>query len=180
MSAGSTVSSSAILACGPSHESRDRLKPRPRTADAQGSGYSLSVLERPGRRSDAQEVRVRALVVDDSRAIRSIIGRILSESGFEVTEATHGGEALECLRSAGPFDLAMVDWNMPEMNGYELVSAVRANPDWASMRIVMVTTETEMAQVSRALEAGADEYVMKPFTREILHAKLELLGLSMG
>jgi two-component system chemotaxis response regulator CheY len=121
---------------------------------------------------------VRALVVDDSRAIRSIIGKVLRESGFEVSEAAHGREALDHLRSSGLVELAMVDWNMPEMNGYEFVCAVRANLEWAGMRIVMVTTETEMAQVARALAAGANEYIMKPFTRDILQEKLQLLGLS--
>ena len=73
--------------------------------------------------------------------------------------------------------LALVDWNMPEMSGIELVEAVRADPAFASLRIVMVTTETELSQVSRALEAGADEYLMKPFTRDDVVGKLELLGL---
>ena len=74
--------------------------------------------------------------------------------------------------------LALVDWNMPEMSGIELVEAVRSDPAFSSLRIVMVTTETELSQVSRALEAGADEYLMKPFTRDDVVGKLELLGLS--
>jgi two-component system chemotaxis response regulator CheY len=118
------------------------------------------------------------LVVDDSRAIRTIIGRILKELGFEVEEAGHGKEALERLRQKGKVELALVDWNMPEMNGLDFLAAARANPDWRDMPIVMVTTETEMAQMARALEAGANEYVMKPFTKEVLCEKLQLLGLS--
>jgi len=120
---------------------------------------------------------VRALVVDDSRAIRSIIGKSVRELGFEVLEASHGGEALERLRSHGVVELALVDWNMPEMNGFDFLVAVRANPAWKDMIVVMVTTETEMSQMQRALEAGANEYVMKPFTRDVLREKLQLVGL---
>ncbi len=126
----------------------------------------------------SEEVGVRAMVVDDSRAIRSIIGKILRELGYEVVEAANGKEALERLQENGSLTLTLVDWNMPEMNGLEFVCAARANPAWAEMSIVMVTTETEMNQVARALEAGANEYVMKPFTREILLDKLQILGLS--
>ena len=120
---------------------------------------------------------MRALVVDDSRAIRTIIGKILRELGFEVLEACHGREGLDQMAS-GPVDLAMVDWNMPEMNGFEFLCAARANPAYSGTRILMVTTETEMSQVARALEAGADEYVMKPFTKDILIEKLQVVGLS--
>lgn len=120
---------------------------------------------------------MRALVVDDSRAIRSIIGKSVRELGFEVLEASHGGEALERLRSHGVVELALVDWNMPEMNGFDFLVAVRANPAWKDMIVVMVTTETEMSQMQRALEAGANEYVMKPFTRDVLREKLQLVGL---
>jgi two-component system chemotaxis response regulator CheY len=119
-------------------------------------------------------------VVDDSRAIRSIVGKLLTEIGFEITEAGNGREALACLERGEEFLLAMVDWNMPEMTGYELVRAVRANPAWSGLQIVMVTTQTEMSQVARALEAGANEYVMKPFTREVLIDKLQILGLSLA
>jgi len=125
-----------------------------------------------------KEAAVRALVVDDSRAIRSIIGKSVKELGFEVIEAGHGGEALERLRTHGVMDLALVDWNMPEMNGFEFVVAARANPAWKDMIILMVTTETEMSQMQLALEAGANEYVMKPFTRDVLREKLQLVGLA--
>jgi len=121
---------------------------------------------------------VRALVVDDSRAIRSIIGKTVRELGFEVLEAGHGGEALERLKIHGMVELALVDWNMPEMNGFDFLLAVRANPSWKDMIIVMVTTETEMSQMQRALEAGANEYVMKPFTKDVLREKLQLVGLA--
>ena len=120
---------------------------------------------------------MRVLVIDDSRAIRMILKRSLDEFGAEVAEAGHGAEAMQKLESGQRFDLALVDWNMPEMNGYEFVKAVRANPTWADMKICMVTTETETSQVVKALEAGANEYIMKPFTKEALQDKLNMLGV---
>ncbi|HEV7865303.1 MAG TPA: response regulator [Acidimicrobiia bacterium] len=123
---------------------------------------------------------MQAIVVDDSRAMRMLMGRLLKDIGFDVAEAGDGCQALDRLRehlAGSPVQLALVDWNMPEMSGIELVEAVRADPAFASLRIVMVTTETELSQVSRALDAGADEYLMKPFTRDDVVGKLELLGL---
>lgn len=121
---------------------------------------------------------MRAIVVDDSRATRTILKRALIREGFEVFEAGDGKQALEELSKTGPLDLALVDWNMPVMTGYELIQEVRARPTLDAMAIMMVTTETESSQVERALEAGANEYVMKPFTEEVLHEKLLLLGLT--
>jgi len=121
---------------------------------------------------------MRALVVDDSRAMRLILKQILRDLHFEVFEAAHGLEALERLREIGAVELALVDWNMPEMKGIDLVTEVRKQAGLARMKIMMVTTETEMEQVQRALTAGADEYVMKPFTREVILEKLGLLGLG--
>jgi len=102
----------------------------------------------------------------------------LKEIGFEVSEAGHGREALERLKEIGTPDLALVDWNMPEMDGFEFVRAVRADHAYDSMRLMMVTTETEMEQVAKALEAGANEYVMKPFTKDVILEKLDLLGIA--
>ncbi|HKK71024.1 MAG TPA: response regulator [Candidatus Krumholzibacteria bacterium] len=121
---------------------------------------------------------MRVLVIDDSRAIRMILKKTLKSIGAEVVEAGHGAEALEQLQGGEPFDLALVDWNMPEMNGYEFVKAVRKEDRYASMKLCMVTTETETAQVVKALEAGADEYIMKPFTKEALQDKLNMLGVT--
>ena len=122
---------------------------------------------------------MRALVVDDSKAIRLLIGRIMTEFGFDVDEAEDGQAALERL-AAGPLpDVMLLDWNMPRRTGFEVVQALRADARYAELRIVMVTTETEMSQVIRALEAGANEYVMKPFNRDILREKLELLALPV-
>lgn len=120
---------------------------------------------------------MKAIVIDDSRAIRSILGGMLRGLGFEISEAGNGREALMVLKANNPPDLALLDWNMPEMNGFELLQRVRANRAFDSMRIVMVTTETEMSQVAKALEAGANEYVMKPFTPDIIREKLQMVGV---
>jgi two-component system chemotaxis response regulator CheY len=120
----------------------------------------------------------KALVVDDSKTIRMIIRRILTELGYEVCEAVNGIEALKVLETEkATIKFVLADWNMPEMNGLELVRQLRQNPEFASMKVVMVTTETEMGQMVSALEAGANEYVMKPFTKDILTEKLELVGI---
>lgn len=120
----------------------------------------------------------RALVVDDSRALRRILGGMMRELGFEVSEAANGREALLQLHRQGAADIALVDWNMPEMNGLEFVQAVRSDPQFQSLPLMMVTTETEMEQVATALEAGANEYVMKPFDRQVIEEKLVLLGIA--
>jgi two-component system chemotaxis response regulator CheY len=90
---------------------------------------------------------MKALVIDDSRAMRMILRTALTDQGYEVTEASDGHKGLEALSQGGPFRLALVDWNMPNMNGYEFVVAVRAGEQHKEMKIVMVTTEVEMAQI---------------------------------
>jgi two-component system chemotaxis response regulator CheY len=120
----------------------------------------------------------RALVVDDSRAVRMVLSRILKELGYAVSEAANGREALTLLETQpAAVSLVLADWNMPEMNGLELLRALRKKPELASLAVVMVTTETELEQMAAALEAGANEYVMKPFTKEILVEKLQLAGI---
>ena len=121
---------------------------------------------------------MRALVVDDSRAIRGIVGRIVKAAGFEIVEAGNGREALDRLREGGgSIDLALVDWNMPVMDGLEFVKAARADGAYSDLPIIMVTTEAEVTQIEQALVAGASEYLMKPFSKEALAEKLALLGL---
>jgi two-component system chemotaxis response regulator CheY len=117
-----------------------------------------------------------ALVVDDSSTMRMILREFLKKLGFEVSEAGNGQEALDRLKAMGKADLVLVDWNMPVMDGVSFVRAVRADPGYATLPLLMVTTNTELSQVSMALEAGANEYIMKPFTREMVRQKLELLG----
>jgi two-component system chemotaxis response regulator CheY len=119
-----------------------------------------------------------ALVIDDSRAIRMILGRTLTRFGYEVVSAANGREALDLIHDNG-LDPAvvLVDWNMPEMNGLDFVKRLRSEPRYKSVPLMMVTTETEIEQMYRALEAGADEYVMKPFTDEVIADKLRILGV---
>jgi two-component system chemotaxis response regulator CheY len=120
----------------------------------------------------------KALVVDDSKTIRIIVGRTLKELGYEVCEAGNGKEALKVMASEKmAVNLVLADWNMPEMNGLELLKLLRQDPDLASLKVVMVTTETELDHMVSALAAGANEYVMKPFTKDILREKLELAGI---
>ena len=123
---------------------------------------------------------MRALVIDDSRAVRSIIREILKGFGFDVVEAANGREALDRLREMDHADLALVDWNMPEMNGLEFVRAVRAESIYDDMPMMMVTTESDMTNMILALESDANEYVMKPFTRDVLREKIELLGINLS
>lgn len=119
----------------------------------------------------------KAMVVDDSRAIRLILSKTLADLGYEVCQATNGKEAVAVIERENGISLVLVDWNMPEMNGLEFVQHVRSNPRFDQIPLMMVTTETEMPQMVRALQAGANEYVMKPFTKEIITDKLRLMGV---
>ena len=107
-----------------------------------------------------------------------IIGRTLRELGYEVCEAANGLEALAVIAvEKSEVRLVLVDWNMPEMNGLDLLKKLRQDPDLASLVVVMVTTETETDHMTEALTAGANEYVMKPFTKDILLEKLQMVGI---
>jgi two-component system chemotaxis response regulator CheY len=121
---------------------------------------------------------VQALVVDDSRAMRTILGKIVTSLGFDVITAVHGKDALDQLTAGARPQLMLLDWNMPEMNGYELLQCVRKDPAHAAAKIIMVTTETEMTRVVKALGAGLDAYVMKPFTKEAVVEQLERIGFG--
>jgi two-component system, chemotaxis family, chemotaxis protein CheY len=120
---------------------------------------------------------VRALILDDSRAMRMILRRIMDSAGFEVVEAADGQQGLDALASGPLPDVALVDWNMPGVDGLSFVKAVRGNPDYRAMTLMMVTTESEHDQVVRALAAGAHEYIIKPFTADAITDRLDLLGL---
>ena len=120
----------------------------------------------------------KALVVDDSKAVRMILAKILKELGYEVREAENGRGALEVIEAEkNTVALVLADWNMPEINGLDLLKRLRQNPELSSLVVVMVTTETGLDQMMAALEAGANEYVMKPFTKDILVEKLQLAGI---
>jgi len=116
------------------------------------------------------------LVVDDSRAIRSIGRRIVESLGMQVIEANDGAEALDACRQHPNVDAVLLDWNMPVMNGLEFLTQLRAE-ERPQPIVVMCTTENDFAHISTALAAGANEYVMKPFTEEILRDKLHEAGV---
>jgi two-component system, chemotaxis family, chemotaxis protein CheY len=121
---------------------------------------------------------MRALVVDDSRFIRNYLHSIFAECGIESVEAPDGEQGLACLRRDGPFTVALVDWNMPVKSGFDLLREARGDPAFDAMKIVMVTTEAENDHIEAALEAGADEYLVKPFDKEGLFDKLRMAGVE--
>jgi len=120
---------------------------------------------------------MKALIIDDSRAMRMVLRRIVTNAGFDVVEAGDGQAALDTLDEASLPDVALIDWNMPVMDGLQFVNAVRAQPAMRNITLMMVTTESEQSQIVRALAAGAHEYLIKPFTPEALLDKLSMLGL---
>lgn len=119
----------------------------------------------------------RALVVDDSGTIRAILQDILQNFGFEVHQADDGATALEWLKKNGPAEVTCLDWNMPNMNGIQVVRYVRSNPAYQKMPILMCTSEVELERVVEALKEGANEYIMKPFDQEAIGEKLTMMGL---
>ncbi|GJL53228.1 MAG: chemotaxis protein CheY [Nitrospirales bacterium] len=118
------------------------------------------------------------LVIDDSKAMRIILRQILESIGGHVEEAGNGRDGLRTLQSMARVDVVLVDWNMPEMSGLEFLKTMRADSAFPNAPVMMVTTETEVAQMEKALEAGANEYVMKPFTKDVIREKLQLLGIQ--
>jgi len=120
---------------------------------------------------------MRALIVDDSRFVRGFLRGLLEEKGIECEEAGDGQAGLARLSAGRQCDFALVDWNMPVMNGLEMLSRLRAE-GFTNLKVMMVTTEAESEFIVRALAAGADEYLMKPFDEEALNDKLMMLGLT--
>ena len=122
--------------------------------------------------------KTRILVVDDSAVIRSLLRHVVNSApGLEVVASAGDGQAgMDQLKSGVLFDLALVDWNMPVMNGLEMLKQMRAD-GFSDVKVMMVTTEAENDFILRALDAGADEYLMKPFDDEALTEKLAMLGL---
>ena len=121
---------------------------------------------------------MRDLVIDDFKPIRSLMAKILADVGFTVDEAANGLEALDLIKKE-KIGLALVDWNMPGMDGCEFVQEVRKDSAYKEMRMMMVTAETAMNKIAEALEAGADEYIMKPFSKEMIVEKLALMGIDI-
>jgi two-component system chemotaxis response regulator CheY len=123
---------------------------------------------------------MKMLIVDDSKAMRNFLQGIAAELSFETEAAEDGREGLNKLINndpRDPFAVALVDWEMPVMNGLELVQTVRRNRDFNSLKLMMVTTQNALENVTAALQAGADDYLMKPVTKELLEEKLQILGM---
>lgn len=123
---------------------------------------------------------MQALVVDDSRAMRMVLKKIMTSLGFEVLEAGHGLEALEQLKNNTDVGVCLVDWNMPEMDGLEFVKTMRGDHAYADIRVCMVSAENDMTKIARALMMGADEYAMKPVTKEIIVEKLDIMNVPVA
>lgn len=116
------------------------------------------------------------LIVDDSKVIRKVARRILEELNFEIREAVDGQDALNSCKEVMP-DVVLLDWNMPVMNGLDFLKTLRSTPGGDAPIVVFCTTENDMSHISAAINAGADEYIMKPFDREIIEAKFAQVGL---
>jgi two-component system, chemotaxis family, chemotaxis protein CheY len=116
------------------------------------------------------------LVVDDSSVVRKIARSILESMDFHITEAEDGEQALESCRETMP-DAVLLDWNMPVMDGYEFLGNLRRMPGGDAPKVVFCTTENGMDHISRALHAGANEYIMKPFDKDIVASKFQEVGL---
>lgn len=119
----------------------------------------------------------KCLIVDDSRVIRKVSRHILESLEFDVAEAENGQEALEACEQSMP-DLILLDWNMPVMSGIEFITKLRARGGGDGPKVVFCTTENDVAHIRAAIDAGADEYVMKPFDHETLQIKLQLVGMA--
>lgn len=118
---------------------------------------------------------MKALIVDDSSMLRMAVRKILGGIGVEYAEAANGQEAWDYLDKGGAANFMLLDWNMPVMNGYELLLKVRGDARFAGLTIVMLTTENQIEAIRKAIMAGANEYVMKPFTDEMLVEKLRMV-----
>ena len=116
------------------------------------------------------------LVVDDSAVIRKVARRILEGLSFRISEAEDGEQALAACRADMP-DAVLLDWNMPVMDGYEFLRELRRLPTGNAPKVVFCTTENDVVHIARALHAGANEYIMKPFDKEIVEAKFQEVGL---
>jgi two-component system, chemotaxis family, chemotaxis protein CheY len=123
---------------------------------------------------------MKALVIDDSSSMRMLLSRILNDMGVEVCTAVDGQDALSKLKSEGPFVFALVDWEMPVLDGMGFVKGAREDFDHEALKLIMVTSVNDIERVIEALEQGADEYIMKPFTKEALDEKLCLVGIELS
>lgn len=123
---------------------------------------------------------MRMLIIDDSKAMRGFLKALAEEFTFTTVEAVDGRDGLDTLIKndpSEPFDIALVDWDMPRMTGLEFVQFVRRNRDYDALKLMMVTTNNTEEKITMALEAGANDFLMKPVTKEALEEKLLILGL---
>jgi two-component system chemotaxis response regulator CheY len=125
---------------------------------------------------DQEKIMKQILVVDDSIVIRKVARRILEGMRFEITEAENGQDALNACTRRMP-DAILLDWNMPVMDGLQFLRELRRRPDGGAPKVIFCTTENDVAHIARAVNAGADEYIMKPFDREIIESKFQEIGL---
>jgi two-component system, chemotaxis family, chemotaxis protein CheY len=144
--------------------------------DRPESAATVSVGERRKPRTGRHNAMKTCLVVDDSSVIRKVARRILEGLEFEIAEAEDGEQALDVCQRSLP-DAVLLDWNMPKMDGYEFLRALRRLPGGDRPKVVFCTTENDVAHIARALHAGANEYIMKPFDKEIVEAKFQEVGL---
>jgi len=138
--------------------------------------YRKRQLESGDDRTKRGIVMKTCLIVDDSSVIRKVARRILEGLEFEIVEAEDGEQALDACRRQLP-EAILLDWNMPKMDGYEFLRSLRRLPGGDAPRVVFCTTENDVAQIARALHAGANEYIMKPFDKDIVEAKFQEVGL---
>jgi two-component system chemotaxis response regulator CheY len=120
---------------------------------------------------------MKLLIVDDSRTMRSILASYARPLGFTVFEAADGKAALEQIARHQPFEAILIDWDMPVMNGIELLQILRANPTYAGVKLMMVTAQSSLGAVTEAVGLGADDYLMKPLNEEMFHDKMRCLAL---
>jgi len=116
------------------------------------------------------------LIVDDSRVVRTVAGRIVKDLSFEVTEAADGSEALDKCRESMP-DAVLLDWNMPVMNGLDFLRALRREEGGKAPIVVFCTNENDAEHIMEAVRSGANEYIMKPFDADIIESKFASVGL---
>jgi two-component system, chemotaxis family, chemotaxis protein CheY len=116
------------------------------------------------------------LIVDDSAVIRKVARRIFEGMGFQTSEAENGKQGLAACSFLMP-DAVLLDWNMPVMDGFQFLRELRRMPGGSRPKVVFCMTENDVAHIARAMHAGADEYIMKPFDRQILAEKFEEIGI---
>ncbi len=120
------------------------------------------------------------LIVDDCKFTTKVLARLMQEMGFEVATAQSAEEAVGFLETHEPPSLFFVDWVMPGMSGVEFVTWLRGQTPTNKVPVVMVTAQKDMTQIAQAIQSGANEYIMKPFSREVIEEKLKLLGIDVG